>query len=103
VLHERLFDLDLRVALTGNEPAANESEPMWRGAEPRAHINSSTSSLPPTHYGGPPSHLVLELLRQLESWRQTLSEGLQWSDEERFGFPEIGPISMSPHYRFSAH
>ncbi|KAK7519178.1 hypothetical protein IWZ03DRAFT_309418 [Phyllosticta citriasiana] len=32
-------------------------------------------------YGGPPTHVIRELARQLESWRTMLPQPLQWSDE----------------------
>ncbi|OJD32009.1 c6 finger domain protein [Diplodia corticola] len=59
---------------------------------------SRATSEIPEGYDGPPTHVIRELSRQLESWRSTLPPPLQWADqppESRFqyfppGSPKIG-------------
>ncbi|KAF2144101.1 uncharacterized protein K452DRAFT_285324 [Aplosporella prunicola CBS 121167] len=41
--------------------------------------NSTAES--PEGYGGPPTHVIDELARQLDSWRSMLPPDLQWADE----------------------
>jgi hypothetical protein len=165
VLHERLFDLDLRVALTGiesledqvpmphfsqsyrdnaqpsvrildsdsalpafrcndyayqftalitlsrlmrrigdlissYEPISGESEPLWQGLGSRKRVDTSRTRVSPAHYSGPPVKLVQELTHQLDTWRSTLPQQLQWSDNERFGFTEVEPAATSPRLSF---
>ncbi|KAL1632277.1 hypothetical protein SLS56_003857 [Neofusicoccum ribis] len=42
--------------------------------------SNSTSEMP-EGYGGPPTHVIRELARQLESWRSMLPRPLQWADD----------------------
>ncbi|KAI4840275.1 hypothetical protein E4T44_07956 [Aureobasidium sp. EXF-8845] len=44
-------------------------------------------------YGGPPVHVIKELARQLESWRSLLPRPLQWSDNDKTEFPNMGSAS----------
>jgi len=39
------------------------------------------------NYAGPPMNVIKELTRQLDNWRELLPAGLQWDDNDRFGFP----------------
>ncbi|EKG18335.1 hypothetical protein MPH_04417 [Macrophomina phaseolina MS6] len=53
---------------------------------------SSSSSEFPEGYDGPPTHVIRELSRQLESWRSMLPQSLQWADdpsESRFHYSYI--------------
>ena len=47
-------------------------------------------------YGGPPSALVHELERQLESWRAVLPPQLQWSDNGVIDLPEFNLAAWEP-------
>ncbi|KAL1390850.1 hypothetical protein HDK64DRAFT_297683 [Phyllosticta capitalensis] len=42
---------------------------------------TSSSAETSESYGGPPTHVIRELARQLESWRSMLPQPLQWSDD----------------------
>jgi hypothetical protein len=42
----------------------------------------------PKDYSGPPIHVIRELLRQLEHWRNLLPAALQWDDNKRFEYPD---------------
>lgn len=39
-------------------------------------------------YAGPPIHVIRELLRQLDHWRNLLPQPLQWNDMDRFAYPD---------------
>lgn len=41
-------------------------------------------------------HLIKELARQLESWRSLLPRPLQWSDSDKFDFPNTKPAGHRP-------
>jgi hypothetical protein len=57
-------------------------------------------SVSPANYSGPPIKLVEELIHQLDAWRSTLPQRLQWSDTERFGFTEVELAATSPRFSF---
>ncbi|QDS74774.1 hypothetical protein FKW77_001659 [Venturia effusa] len=40
-------------------------------------------------YAGPPIHVIRELLRQLDHWRNLLPAALQWDDKQRFEYPDV--------------
>lgn len=43
-------------------------------------------------HGGPPTTVINELARQLESWRALLPAALQWSDADRFAYPSANSL-----------
>ncbi|KAK5162475.1 hypothetical protein LTR04_003649 [Oleoguttula sp. CCFEE 6159] len=57
---------------------------------------SNTTAETSEDYGGPPVHMIKELARQLESWRNLLPHALQWSDSEKYDFPSFGSNSRRP-------
>ncbi|KAF2715929.1 hypothetical protein K431DRAFT_316899 [Polychaeton citri CBS 116435] len=61
------------------------------------HDSSSThQSETADDYGGPPVHVIRELARQLDSWRSLLPRPLQWSDHDKFDFPNPDPTARRP-------
>jgi hypothetical protein len=82
------------------EPATGESEPLWQGLVPRNRVDALRSRVSPTSHSGPPIKLIQELIRQLDTWRNTLPQRLQWSDNERFGFTEVEPAATSSRFSF---
>ncbi|KAH0274793.1 hypothetical protein KCU91_g5014, partial [Aureobasidium melanogenum] len=54
------------------------------------HCSSNSSAELSEDYGGPPVHVIKELARQLESWRSLLPRPLQWSDNDKTEFPNMG-------------
>jgi hypothetical protein len=86
--------------MNGYEAAADESEPLWQGFGSSKRVHTLELGLSPAHYSGPPIKLVQELIRQLDTWRNTLPQRLQWSDNERFGFTEVEPTATSPRFSF---
>ncbi|TKA51528.1 hypothetical protein B0A49_12065, partial [Cryomyces minteri] len=57
---------------------------------------SNTTAETSDDYGGPPVHMIKELARQLESWRNLLPHALQWSDSGKYDFPAFGSNSRRP-------
>jgi hypothetical protein len=84
-------------AIHGYEPTAGESEPLWQGSGSGVRVDALSSVLSPPNYSGPPLHLVQELLRQLDSWRDALPRRLQWSDNAGLGFTEGHLPATTPH------
>lgn len=58
---------------------------------------SSTQAEASEDYGGPPVHVIKEMARQLDSWRSLLPRPLQWSDNDKFDFPNSDPTSRRPN------
>ncbi|KAI5198715.1 hypothetical protein E4T38_07355 [Aureobasidium subglaciale] len=54
------------------------------------HCSSNVTAELSEDYGGPPVHVIKELARQLESWRSLLPRPLQWSDNDKTEFPNMG-------------
>ncbi|KAH0238909.1 hypothetical protein KCV00_g10436, partial [Aureobasidium melanogenum] len=54
------------------------------------HRSSDAAAELSEDYGGPPVHVIKELARQLESWRSLLPRPLQWSDNDKTEFPNMG-------------
>ncbi|OCL05195.1 hypothetical protein AOQ84DRAFT_299382 [Glonium stellatum] len=52
--------------------------------------NNSAES--PDEHGSPPTTVINELARQLESWRALLPPSLQWSDTDRFAYPSANSL-----------
>ncbi|THW79380.1 hypothetical protein D6D19_01255 [Aureobasidium pullulans] len=57
------------------------------------HCSSNATAELSEDYGGPPVHVIKELARQLESWRSLLPRPLQWSDNDKTEFPNMGSAS----------
>lgn len=74
-----------------NEPDLGESEPLWQESD--TLDDASRHLLCPEAYGGPPEKLTSELLQQLDGWRDALPQPLQWSDDHRFEFLEVEPLT----------
>lgn len=80
------------------EPACEDAERLWSGVgEPEAaqeqdhHIEE---------YRGPPFHLVEEMARQLDCWRNALPPVLQWNDSTQLQYANVRVQEQHPHSRF---
>jgi hypothetical protein len=75
--------------------SAQHTSPLTR----RFSSASSSSAETQQNYGGPPFHVIKELEQQLESWRNTLPDRLQWSDNHRddSDYPSGYSLGSVPH------
>jgi hypothetical protein len=72
-------------------------EPLWQEARRQDHSDTAADVIDATNYKNPPSHLIEELIRQLQSWRAALPSQLQWNDSDKFDFtPTTEPSLSSP-------
>jgi hypothetical protein len=77
------------------EPNQGEIELLWHSSN---NLNNTHAEGNASHFGnysGPPTELCQELIRQLDLWRDALPQKLQWSDNDRFDFEEVEPLSTA--------
>lgn len=78
----------------------HDHEPVIHDITRRAKESSAFANDPPVEGLSDPNDqgqihfgLVRELAHELESWRKTLPSRFQWSDDRKFDFTEIDPVS----------
>jgi hypothetical protein len=77
------------------EPTLGETELLSQSHNTPGQINAPGSGSHSENYSGPPTKLVQELVHQLDFWRDTLPQKLQWSDSDRFDFEQVKPLSTA--------
>jgi hypothetical protein len=77
------------------EPHQGETELLWHSSDNPGHARAQEDAPHLGNYSGPPTDLVQELVLQLDLWRDALPQKLQWSDNDRFDFEEVEPLSTA--------
>lgn len=84
----------------GYEPGIGETELLWQASGMQTLVEPSTC-LPSTGgYSEPPSGLALELLHELDCWRNALPQRIQWSDEDFINSEEVEPLTTALNAKF---
>jgi hypothetical protein len=79
----------------GCEHFVRRHEPLWQEARSQNHSGAVADVIDAASYKEPPSHLIEELIRQLQSWRAALPRRLQWSDRDKFDFTTTREPNLS--------
>lgn len=75
------------------EPVIHETKPQVEESLASANLSSGAGFSDSNEQQQVPLGLLRELAHELESWRQTLPQRFQWSDDRRFDYTEIEPMS----------
>jgi hypothetical protein len=77
------------------EPNQGEIELLWHSSNNLDNTHAEENASHFGNYSGPPTELCQELVHQLDLWRDALPQKLQWSDNDRFDFEEVEPLSTA--------
>lgn len=86
-----------------SEPIISEPKSLRQTLAIACHLHPAPHGPTSANGGRLPWSLIRELTRQLESWRDSLPQELQWNHEEMFDFAKIEPLKPSSPQSFLRH
>jgi hypothetical protein len=75
------------------EPSLTENDLLWPSSNTPNLCDAPGGASHFEKYSEPPTNIVQELIHQLDLWRATLPQKLQWNDSDRFDFERVDPLS----------